>query len=114
MAALPASKAYFRGGPPRRVYVKGAPLFATQVVKFNGVGYPRGAALPIADMKPRKHWELWFCGKATHQGPKPAPSTSIAPTPVVTTSADELAEAELEKLTAPAADTTDKRRGKRR
>lgn len=66
MAVLPASKAYPRGGAPRREYVKGAPLFAKMALKFGGVDYPRGAELPIAKMSPHKHWELWMCGKADH------------------------------------------------
>lgn len=80
MAVLPASKAYPRAGMPRREYVRGAPLFATTLVKFNGVEYPRGAELPIADMTPHKHWELWHSGKATHIGRKPvAPPAPAVP-----------------------------------
>lgn len=132
MAVLPASKAYPRGGAPRRQYVKGAPLFARTALKFNGVDYPRGAELPVAAMSPHKHWELWTCGKADHvlKGPfdsKPPPSQD-APTapsaatvqspeaaaavigevaiemPGVTTQtvADAISDAELEQLTAPA------------
>lgn len=135
MAVLPASKAYPRGGAPRRQYVKGAPLIARFAMKFNGVDYPRGSELPVEQMSPHKHWELWLCGKADHtlNGPfaaKPLSPPSVAPAalpaatvqvtepaavvpevsiemPGVTAqaTADALADAELERLTAPTSET---------
>jgi hypothetical protein len=84
MAVLPAAKAYPRGGAPRRSYVAGAPLYARMLVKFNGVEYPRGVELPVAQMSKAKHYELWLCGKADHLKAGPF-EREAAPTKPITT-----------------------------
>lgn len=35
-------------------------------MRFCGVEYKRGDALPVEQMSKHKHWELWMCGKADH------------------------------------------------
>lgn len=103
MAVLPASKAYPRGGAPRRQYVKGAPLFARMALKFCGVDYPRGAELPVDQMSPHKHWELWMCGKADHVlvGPFDRKSAPVeAPAIVEAAAVSEAIEVAVESVAA--------------
>jgi hypothetical protein len=79
VAVLPASKAYPRGGAPKRSYVAGAPLFAKMAMRFLGVEYKRGDALPVEKMSQHKHWELWLCGKADHSTHGPFDKVKAAP-----------------------------------
>lgn len=48
-------------------------------MKFLGVEYKRGDALPVEKMSKHKHWELWTCGKADHlkRGPFDKPKAAV-------------------------------------
>lgn len=75
----------------RRAYEPGGPLYAMRPLRFNGVDYAKGAALPVEEMTPAKHVTLWRSGKASHARPPgrvastasigAAPSASPAPSP---------------------------------
>lgn len=62
----------------RRAYEPGGPLYAMRPLRFNGVDYAKGDALPVAEMTPAKHVTLWRSGKASH-APQPAPSPTAPP-----------------------------------
>lgn len=50
---------------PLRTYRPGEPLFAQVPIRFGGVEYARGDALP--DLHRSKHRALWRSGKASHE-----------------------------------------------
>jgi hypothetical protein len=52
----------------RQAYVPGGQLFARTTVRFGGVTYKRGAALP--EMSRGKHRAMYIAGKAWHVAPK--------------------------------------------
>ncbi len=83
-------------------------------LKFGGIDFSRGAELPVSQMSPHKHWEMWMCGKADHlpNGPfdrRPSVHPSAAPAllpeasaqAAAPSSSDTVSDDELERLTAP-------------
>lgn len=65
----------------RRAYEPGGPLYAMRPLRFNGVDYAKGAALPVGEMTPAKHVTLWRSGKASHARPPGSRIASPAPSP---------------------------------
>ncbi|HVH39234.1 MAG TPA: hypothetical protein VM764_04345 [Gemmatimonadaceae bacterium] len=69
--AIRLAQAYPKGGPGRRAYVPGGPLFARRPLKFRGVKYAKNDALPASEMTPKRHLAMFRSGLADH-APRPA------------------------------------------
>jgi hypothetical protein len=51
----------------KRNYVPGGPLYARRPLKFRGVSYRKGDALPVVEMTKVRHHRLWISGLANHE-----------------------------------------------
>lgn len=108
-----------RGWKQRREYKPGAPLYAKLDLKFSGRPVKSGELIPPEYIRSaRDHLRLWRSGHASHEPrnkyspppPQAAPATPSEATVqspeaarvVIATDVEQLADAELEKLTRPA------------